>query len=84
MTCDRKWREAIWEEGMIESQMKDLFIDGSADFFIGFKAKEIPMLMDVFERIGNTHLVDVLKKLQEDCVVGRDRLIVDKEEKECM
>jgi len=73
-------REAIWEESDIGSQMKALFLDGSADFFIGFRAEEIPILIEAFERIGNSHLVDVLRKLQEDGV-GWDRLM-EKEEKE--
>jgi len=61
--------------------MKDLFIDGSADFFIGFKAEKIPIMIDAFEKIGNSYMVDVLKKMQDDGVC-RDRQMVEKEERE--
>ena len=77
MIEDKKWRESAWEE--VECQMKALFVDGSADFFIGFKAEEIPILIDAFERMGNLHLVDVLKEKQND--VGQDRIRICKEVK---
>ena len=81
MTHDREWRELAWEEGEMERQMKASFVEGSADFFIGFRAEQIPIMIEAFESIGNSHMVDVLKKMQDDGV-GRDRQMVEKEGEE--
>ena len=72
-------REAIWEESEIGSQMKALFVEGSADFFIGFRAEEIPTMIKAFEKLGNSRIVNILKELQADNV-GWDRQTAEKEE----
>ena len=83
MTYDREWlkesREQAWEEYEMGHQMKALFADGTADFFIGFRAEEIPSMIEAFEKLGNSHLVNVLRELQRDDM-GWDRHMVEMEE----
>ena len=85
MTYDREFlkesRELAWEEYEMGRQMKALYIDGTADFFIGFKAEEIPTMIEAFEKLGNSRLVNALKEMQKDGV-GWDRQIVEMEEEE--
>lgn len=59
--------------------VRELFITGVGDFFIGFKAEEIPKLRGAFSNMGLDHLVQYLDELVEDGV-GKDR--IDKEVKE--
>ena len=86
MTYDRELlkesREVIWEEYEMGHQMKALFVEGSADFFIGFRAEEIPTMIEAFEKLGNSHLVNALREMQKDGVVGWDRQMAEKEEEE--
>ena len=85
MTYDRKWlkahRESVWNEDNMQNTIKDMFVSGNADFLVGCKAEEIPMLIGAFEKAGNSDLVKWLRALQADGV-GWDRQMVEMEEEE--
>lgn len=85
MMYDREWmrkhRESVWNEDNMQDQLKTMFVNGIADLIVGFKAEDIPILIDAFEKAGNSHLVNVLREMQDDSV-GWDRRMVEKEEEE--
>jgi len=56
----------------VEEGVREIFLAGNSDFFIGCKAEEIPQLREAFSNVGLDNLVQYLDKMAENGV-GKDR-----------